>query len=129
MQARVEYPVISMVIDTIADWWKHRSHNDLRSLPASEVGRIAADVGLSEAELRQLDRQSDQPLPLLRMLTVLGLDRAAIKRRDPLAFRDLERCCALCACKQRCARELARGTAAANLEAFCPNALTLKALA
>ena len=63
------------------------------------------------------------------MLKTLGLDQAALKRTDPLVFRDLERGCALCACRKHCSRELANGTAAANYQDFCPNTVTLKALA
>jgi hypothetical protein len=128
MLAQVEYPVVTMAIDAVTDWWKHRSRNDLQSLPRSEVGRIAADLGMSETELRRLDREPDRPLLLLRMLDVLDLDKTAIKRNDPLVFRDLERSCAVCACKKRCTRELANGTARAHFEEFCSNAPTLKAL-
>ena len=127
MQARVEYPRIATVIEFIADWLKHRSSHDLRYLPASEVDRIAADIGVSGWELRTLDDQPDRPLLLLRMLQALGLDQAA--RSDPLIFRDLQRSCAMCDCKKRCDRELADGTAASHFAEFCPNALTLKALA
>jgi hypothetical protein len=126
---RVDYPVVTAVVEYIADWLKYRSHQDLRYLPASEVGRIAADVGLTAGELRRLDRQPDRPLLLLQMLKVLGLDQGAIKQHDPLVFRDLERCCAMCEVKKRCRKEFQNGTARAHFAEFCPNSLTLKALA
>jgi hypothetical protein len=129
MQARVDYPVVTFVMEAVADWLKYRSRQDLRYLPASEVGRIAADVGVSASELRRLDRQPDRPLLLLRMLEVLGLDQAAIKSHDPLVFRDLERCCAMCESKKRCRKEFQKGTARIHFEEFCPNSVTLKALA
>jgi hypothetical protein len=130
MQAtRVDYPIITAVVQYIADWLKYRSHQDLRYLPPSEVGRIAADVGLTAGELRRLDRQPDQPLLLHRMLKVLGLDEVAIKQHDPLVFRDLERCCAMCDVKTRCRNEFKKGTARLHFEEFCPNSVTLKALA
>jgi hypothetical protein len=121
--------LVTFVVEAVADWLKFRSRQDLRYLPASEVGRIAADVGLSASELRRLDREPDRPLLLLQMLKVLGLDQTAIKQHDPLVFRDLERCCAMCDSKKRCRKEFAHGSARAHFEEFCPNAVTLKALA
>ena len=128
-QARVDYPIVTFVLEAIADWLKYRSRQDLRYLPASEVGRIAADVGLTAGELRRLDRAPARPLLLLQLLKVLGLDQGAIKQHDPLVFRDLERCCAMCEVKKRCRKEFSHGTARAHFQEFCPNAVTLQALA
>ena len=47
---------------------------------------------------------------------------------EPMVMRDLERVCALCEQKRRCAHELAAGTTSEHYEDFCPNALTLKTL-
>ena len=128
MQARVDYPVVTLAIDAFTDWWKHRSRHNLQQLPRSEVSRIAADLGVSEMELRRLDRAPDRPLLLQRMLDALDLDKAAIRQNDPMLFRDLERSCAACDFKKRCGRELADGTAREHFEEFCSNAATLKAL-
>jgi hypothetical protein len=61
-------------------------------------------------------------------MAALGIDPQVLAQREPAAFRDLERVCALCDNKKRCAQELTEGDAAATFETYCPNALTLKAL-
>jgi hypothetical protein len=63
------------------------------------------------------------------MMAELRLDPARAKTTDPALYRDMQRVCALCDCKKRCARTLAEGDAAATYEGYCPNALSLKALA
>lgn len=83
---------------------------------------------MSTTQLRTLARRGDEPLLLPRLMAALRLDAAVVARREPAAFRDLQRVCALCDSKTRCAEELSEGDAAATFETYCPNALTLKAL-
>jgi hypothetical protein len=118
MHAQQDYPRVTAVLDVVADWVKHRrthGHN-LDRLPDAEVAKIAGDLGLSPADLRALDRLADQPLQLPQMLEALHVDANALSRAQPLIVRDLERVCALCDAKKRCARELAAGDAAVTFE-------------
>jgi hypothetical protein len=126
------YPAIAPLIAAIAEWvrkWRAGSYaSDLDNCTAAEVESMARDLGLTVGDLRALERSADEPLLLARMLAALRLDAAEIARSEPAAFRDLQRVCALCTCKGRCASEVAAGDAASTYETFCPNALTLKAL-
>ena len=130
MRAQPDYPLVTAAIEVFADWWKQQRDRtrDLDFVTASELDTIAKDIGVSAADLRKLDRRgSDLLLP--RMMAALHLDPTTLKQTDPALFRDLQRVCALCDCQNRCARTLAEGDAAATYEAYCPNALSLKALA
>lgn len=128
-----QYPAVGPVIVAIADWyrkWRSGSHaSKLANCTPGDIKRMARDIGVTVGELRALERNADEPLLLPRMLAALKIDAAALARSEPAAFRDLQRVCTLCDCKRRCAAELAAGDAALTYESFCPNALTLKALA
>jgi uncharacterized protein YjiS (DUF1127 family) len=129
MQASTQYPVVTAVLNIIADWWKrHRERSSLLDLPSADLERVAKDLGVSAADLRELDR-SCAVLLLPKMLQALNLDASAIARLEPDVYRDLQRVCTVCDQKKRCASELAEGDAAASYEGFCPNALTLRAVA
>jgi hypothetical protein len=125
-----EYPRVTALLDIVANWYKHRHRwgSDLDGLVDSDIASIAKDIGVSTTQLRTLARRGDESLLLPRLMAALRLDPAVVARREPAAFRDLERVCALCDSKTRCAEELSEGDAAATFETYCPNALTLKAL-
>ena len=59
------------------------------------------------------------PGPLVRRMTALGLDVAAVARSEPGAFGDLRSRCAACRCLDRCARDLQLGPAVPLR--YCPN--------
>jgi len=131
MQPQLDYARLVILIDRVADWLRRRERRGsygLAGLPDSDVARIARDIGVSAADLRTLDQSGDRPLALPRMMAALMLDPAAVARRDPETFRDLQRVCALCRSKKRCERDLADGDAAIHFEDYCPNAGTLRAL-
>jgi hypothetical protein len=130
MRAQLDYPMVTAAIEVFADWWKqHRDRpRDLDYVTAPDLDTIARDIGVSTADLRRLNRSGSELL-LPRMMAALHLDPAQVKATDLALFRDLQRVCTLCNCKKRCARTLADGDAAATYEAYCPNALSLKALA
>ena len=94
-----------------------------------DIERMARDAGLTVSDLYALERTADEPLLLPRMLAALDINAAEVARSEPAAFRDLQRVCSLCDSKRRCEIELAEGDVASVYEAYCPNALTLKALA
>jgi hypothetical protein len=107
--------------------WRARS--ELAGCSAGELGRIAADVGLSGEELRRLRLRDFGPSELLpRRLQLLGVDPEFTRRAAPAAFRDLNRVCASCRATRRCARDLARGDVQAGMDAYCSNGPTIDAL-
>ena len=126
-----QYPSVSPLIAAIAGWcrrWASRSScSGLEDCAPGDIDRIARDLGLTLGDLRALER-TDEPLLLPQMLAELHIEATGLARSEPAVLRDLHRVCSLCDCKRRCKMELAEGDAAATYEAFCPNALTLKAL-
>ena len=94
-----------------------------------ELSPIACELGMGVAELREHARRARHAArELPEMMTALGMDAAMIARRNPRGIRELQRVCASCNSKARCRRALASGRAAANLETFCPNRMTLRAM-
>lgn len=128
-----QYPTVGPLLVALAEWyrtWRSAPHvTELANCAPDEVERIAHDIGLTATDLRKLERTGADPLLLPRMLAALKIDAAELERTEPAAFRDLQRVCALCDSKRRCASELAAGDAPKTFESFCPNALTLKATA
>jgi len=64
-------------------------------------------------------------------MAVVHLEPKAVAQSDPATFRDLQRVCAMCGFKYRCARDLAVETldpAWQKWRNYCPNATTLSAL-
>src|SRR5262249_13737281 len=124
------YPRVTFLIDTFADWLKHRRELDeLRRLDRAEFDRIAADLEVSPGDLAELVRrgpQASEQLPLL--LKALGIDEAKLDRSQPLVLRDMERVCALCIRKAECDRDLVAGRAAEHYQGYCPNAPTIAEL-
>lgn len=121
------YPRVEMLIDTFADWLKHRRElNEMRQLETAEFDRIASDLRVSPGELEELVRQgphAGEELP--KLLKVLGVDEADLARTQPLVLRDMERVCALCHHKRQCDRDLAAGTSAEHYKEYCLNAPTI----
>jgi hypothetical protein len=75
-------------------------------------------------------RSHASKLPLLRRMTVLGLDPAALADAEPALFRCLKARCRGCESKARCARDLADDLAAYTngWRAYCPNHAMLNLL-
>lgn len=128
------YPVVEMVINSIADWvTQYRStaghDTSLSRCDSNEVMAMAQDLGLSSGDLRALAERGPHAADLVhKLLGALGVDSAALSDKDPLVMRDLQRLCSTCQDKGRCSHELADGTAAAHFHEFCPNSFTIDAL-
>jgi hypothetical protein len=106
-----------------------RSRAELQASPASELHRIAQDVGLNAADLRALSCSHEGPSELMpRRLEQLGLDPAYVRYARTATYRDLERVCATCKASRRCARDLANGDVEAGMRSYCLNAPTIDAL-
>lgn len=121
------YPRVAALIDTFADWLKHRRElAEIRQLDSAEFDRIAADLEISPYDLDQLVRHglhAADELPLV--LNALGIDQAKLEKTQPRVLHDMQRVCALCRHKAQCDRDLIAGTSAAHYEGYCPNAATL----
>ena len=121
------YSRVTFLINTFADWLKHRREIDeIRRLDRAEFDRIAADLEISPGDLDEVVRRglnASEELPLL--LKALGIDEAKLDRTQPLVLRDMMRVCALCAQKTECDRDLVAGSAAEHYRSYCPNAPTI----
>jgi transcriptional regulator with XRE-family HTH domain len=124
------YARVELLIDTFADWLKHRRElNEMRQLDRSDFNRIASDLRVSPGELDALVRQGPHAADELpKLLRALGIDQADLARTQPLVLRDMERVCALCRQKRQCDRDLAAGTSAEHYEGYCLNAPAIDAL-
>jgi hypothetical protein len=118
----------------VLNWWndarRHWSRlHELEHLDPTERDRIAADVGLSSSELMRLAAQPDGvPLLIEKRLAALNLAPEDIKILSPLILRDLQRTCALCEEKGRCADDMATDPLAHGWDSYCPNSGTLRSL-
>ena len=109
-----------------AFWKKRAAVNELVGCDASELARIAQDLGISAADLRILANRDKTAADLLkRRLETLWLDPSRV---DPALMRDLQRCCSNCAGKQLCAHELEDKPKGATWPKYCPNEWTIAAL-
>src|SRR5215468_3034931 len=108
------YPRVTALIDTFADWLKHRRElNEIRQLDRGEFDRIAADLEISPGDLDELVQRGPHGADELRLLlNALEIDEAALQRTHPMLLRDMERVCTLCGHKARCDRDLVAGTSA-----------------
>ena len=117
------------------EWWS-RARESWRRMHAfdqmspSEVSRMAHDIGVSTRDLRKMALQPGGKAELLgRRLQALSLDPEDIKALSPLLLRDLERTCALCDEKERCASDMEVSINPPGWESYCPNSGTLRTLA
>ena len=124
------YPRVEFLIDTFADWLKHRRElSEIRQMDRSDFERIASDLRVSPGELDTLvDRGPHAADELPKLLKALGIDQADLARTEPMVLRDMERVCALCHHKRECDRDLVAGTSADHYEGYCLNAPTIDAL-
>jgi len=125
------YPRVEFLIDTFADWLKHRRElSEIRQMDRGDFERIASELRVSPGELDTLVRRGPHAADELpRLLKALGIDQTDLARTEPMVLRDMERVCALCHDKRQCDRDLAAGTSAERYEGYCLNATTINALA
>lgn len=113
----------------VSDWVRGESASGISCGADEEIERIARDVGMTSSELRATVKQGNAAADLLlERLAALDLDPAEVAEVGPETFRDLQRVCALCESKRRCARDLGHDAAAPQWKDYCPNAQTLIAL-
>jgi len=124
------YPRVEFLIDTFADWLKHRRElSEVRQMDRSDFERIASDLRVSPGELDTLVHRGPHAADELpKLLKALGIDETDLARTEPMVLRDMERVCALCHHKRECDRDLAARTSAGHYEGYCLNAPTIGAL-
>ena len=122
-------------LNAVAQWWRKWSttRSNLAALDCcgtEETGRIAYDVGVSVPQLRALAGKWPDAADLLnRRLTELGLRSADIRRNEPQVLQDLQRVCTMCTSGRVCAHDLASKPSDPAWREYCPNTMTLDALA
>ena len=90
---------------------------------------MARELNVSPGELADLATKAPDSAALLgKMLAALGVNAEDLASKDPMLMRDLQRLCVSCDHKQRCAHDLAAGTAGEHYREYCPNAYTLDVL-
>lgn len=99
-------------------------HRDVPSYGPAPVGRTERDdLDVWTNAFQPLGASGTQPdLRVDRMIQAFHINRRELEQDYPRVLRDAEITCGQCRSKRRCFRELEAGTAAANLENFCPNA-------
>ena len=122
-------------LNSVAQWWRNWSttRSNLAALDCcgtEETGRIAHDVGVSVPQLRALAGKWPDSADLLnRRLAELNLDPADIRRAEPQVLQDLQRVCTMCSSGRVCAHDLASKPSDPVWREYCPNTMTLDALA
>jgi len=121
--------VVGMAADAIRRWRDRWDFDRFVLDCPGEADRLARDLNIDKADLRQLaGHRSGPPVLLNRRLRLLGIDPEQLRRAEPAVSQDLARCCTLCGSKSRCAKDMARDPGAAGWKSYCPNEPTLAAL-
>jgi hypothetical protein len=129
------WPIIDNVLAPLADWWRRHAAirgnlDDLEAFGPAEMSRMAQDVGISPADLRELARHCSDAADLLdRRLDALGMKASELVHTAPAQLREMERLCTMCQSKGRCARDLATDPSDPVWRQYCPNEQTLVSLA
>jgi hypothetical protein len=106
------------------DWLKSHmiGDNELSSMSSSDLQFLAADIGVTVTDLREVVHHVRDHSDLMdKMMLAHGLDPEWV-RRAFVGVRDMERTCARCRDSGTCFRELKAGTAGARYHVFCANA-------
>jgi hypothetical protein len=123
------------LVGRVVQWWRNwagqrRTMADLECCGPSELERLAHDVGVGRQEVCTLaGKWPGSADLLLRRMKGVALERDEIARLEPQVLRDLERVCTLCASKRRCQHDLGRDPSDTAWREYCPNVMTLNALA
>jgi hypothetical protein len=119
---------VGALLARVRDWW--RRQEELRALDDKEIGRVAADLGMSTHTLRDLIARGPHAADLLyQRMNALGISKADIDRAAQGIMRDLQRTCACCNEKGVCEKDLEERLDDPVWKSYCPNAVTLETLA
>jgi uncharacterized protein YjiS (DUF1127 family) len=104
-----------------------RASAELNRMDRRQLSRLAADVGVSIAELREFGASGPEATVLLdRRLANLRLTSAA--HAQPALHRDMQRVCLRCTAKSRCEYDLDLHPSEPIWMDYCPNSDALNAL-
>ncbi len=118
---------VETLLMRIRDWW--RRQNELSKLDDREIGRVAAELGMSANALEELvEHGPDAAAHLYERMAVLGLSKEDIDAAAQGVMRDLQRTCACCNHKGVCERDLELRPDDPAWKSYCPNAVTLQTL-
>jgi hypothetical protein len=128
MEAVMEgHGAVETLLTRVRDWWRRRS--ELSHLDDRELGRVAAELGISTEALEDLvERGADAAHNLYERMRALGLSKADVDAAAHGIMRDLQRTCACCNEKGVCQRDLAERPDDPVWNSYCPNSVTLQAL-
>lgn len=113
---------------TLAD--RHRRRSELWALPPEERQRVAAELRLTTTQLERLVAAGPEAsVEIGSMMAALGIESLKAEADFPHLMNDLQATCAQCNAKRACRQALADGNAPERMQAFCPNADELLALA
>lgn len=111
-----------------ADWCRRLVAPPL-PLDNAETAQIAADVGLSVADLVRVEQMGPQAAdPMVHRLAAMGMNPDEVARVEPAVFHDLQRVCSFCDEKRQCQHELRRDPDGTEWKTYCPNMPTFEAL-
>jgi hypothetical protein len=139
------------LLGRVFDWIQaHTAHDDnLENLTKADLQYLAADLGLTEAELVKvlplsdynpttlpsappgapmLPRTADNALLLDRMMQARGLDPDKVRRSFAASLREMELVCAHCRATALCRHDLLIGSASEHCHEYCGNAESLERL-
>jgi len=122
-------------VGVLAPWWRRWTGAratellEIARLGAGEVGHLTQDGDQSASDFgAPVSRSPDEANLLGRRMVAVDLDPYELSLSEPALSRHLQRRCALCESRERCARDLAREAADPAWQEYCPNAATLNAL-
>ena len=123
-------PFFHQLLRRLQNWLSARSAlSELDRTSPAETARIAHDLGLSSSDLVRLaDRGPNAAELLPRRLEALHVDADKLVHDQPAALRDMQRLCAMCETKGRCARDLAERPDDPSWRQYCPNAVTMDSI-
>jgi hypothetical protein len=119
---------VEALLTRVRDWW--RRQGELSGLDDKELGRVAAELGMSTSVLEDLvERGPEAAHNLYERLRALGLSKADVDAAAHGVMHDLQRTCTCCNEKRMCEKDLAERPDDPVWKNYCPNAVTLEALA
>jgi hypothetical protein len=121
------HAAVDALLSRLRDWWQRE--DELSRLDPEEVGRVAADLGMSASALKDLAARGPDAANLLyERMRALGLSRADVDHGAQGVMRDLQRTCACCNEKGICEKDLVKHPDDPAWKSYCPNAVTLESL-
>jgi hypothetical protein len=116
---------VETLLTRVRDWW--RRHNELSRLDDKELGRVAAELGMSTNALEDLVARGPEAADnLYERMRALGLSKSDVDAAAQDVMRDLQRTCACCNEKGTCEKDLAQRPDDPVWKRYCPNAYTLE---